>query len=103
MSDFKSATHMAFTLSEWGMEPSTIHSMVAYQFGHAPSLNKIKNFVDHRKEVDERRRARIEENMKPIGSLDEVHARRMKHSNEIFVRALWREIKTIQRRQKAHG
>ena len=103
MSDFKSATHMAFTLSEWGMEPSTIHAMVVYQFGYSPSLSKIKNFVEHRKEVDERRRARIEENMKPIGSLDEVHARRMKLSNDIFVKALWREIHTIQRRMKANG
>lgn len=103
MSDFKSATHMAFVLSEWGMEPTTIHSMVKYQFGHAPDLNKIKNFVQHRKDVNERRRERMEENMKPIGSLDEVHARRMKLSNDIFVKALWREIHTIQRRMKANG
>ena len=103
MSDFKSATHMAFTLSEWGMEPSTIHAMVVYQFGYSPSLSKIKNLVQHRKDVNERRRERMEENMKPIGSLDEVHARRMKLSNDIFVQALWREINMIQRRIKANG
>ena len=103
MSDFKSSTHMAQTLCEWGMEPSTVPSMVTYQFGFSPTLEKIRKYADHAQARENRIKERHDK-ATPIGNSDEGHAKMMKHANEIFVARLWREIRAIQKRRgMIHG
>lgn len=103
MSDFKSPTHMAQTLCDWGMEPSTVHSMVTYQFGFAPALEKIQRYAAQA-EARENRIKERHEKATPIGNSDEGHAKMMICANEIFVARLWHEIRGIQKRRGVvHG
>lgn len=103
MSKFRSPIHMAQSLCEWGMEPSTVRSFVLQYFGYSPSIEKIKQHYEVHKSKEASRKARFERATEPIGGSEETHRSMMAQSNEVFVKALWREINMIQRRKRVRG
>lgn len=103
MSHFKSATNMARILINRGMSPSTVQSMVNYEFGYAPDMKRINKMKDeYDKKVDRFKNRKLNDGGHKYAMTDDAHKLAMKKSNELFVAALWRELNMIQRRLR-HG
>lgn len=103
MSHFKSATNMASVLINRGMEPSTVHSMVHYEFGYAPDMKRINKMrAEYERKVERFKNKKLNDGGHKYAITDESHKLAMRKSNELFVRALWRELNMIQRRVR-HG
>lgn len=103
MSNFRSPIHMAQSLCEWGMDPSTVRSFVLQYFDTCPSIENIKKHYEDHKSKEAKRKARFENVTEPIGSNEEIMRRMMAQSNKVFVKALWREIDMIQIRKRYGG
>lgn len=99
MSHFKSPTRMASILINRGMEPSKVHSLVSYEFGFAPDIKRINKMkAEYDKNVERRKNRKLNDGGHRYAMTDDGHKAAMRKSNELFVRALWRELNMIQRR-----
>lgn len=103
MSHFKSATNMSLVLINRGMEPSKVHSLVSYEFGFAPDMKRINKMkAEYDRKVERFKNKKLNDGGHKYAITDDGHKAAMRRSNDIFVRALWRELNMIQRRLR-HG